>query len=263
VAQLIGFAVGGLLVAAIGTHTALAVDALTFALSALLIRFGVKYRPAPMSTDEKRSEGGASGHIVRSIRRVFARPLLRNLLGLAWLAGFYVVPEGLVAPYADSRGNGATAVGLMLAASPAGVALGTWLFLHLPSARRSALIGPLAVAVGLPLIPCLLKPPVVVVMALLFLSGTMSAYQVQVIADFVPEIPPGLRGQAIGIASSGLLAVQGAGVLLGGLVAQLTSAAVSIGVAGLVGSFVALYFAIAIVSSRPRDDALTQASHHP
>jgi MFS family permease len=245
VSQLVGFAAGGILVAAIGTHTALAVDAVTFALSALLIQYGIKARPAPLSAHTRQSEGGAVGHIVHSIRRVFAEPMLRNLLGLAWLAGFYVIPEGLVAPYADARGSGAVAVGLMLAASPAGVALGTIVLLRFSSERRSSWVGPLALAVGLPLIGAVASPPVPVLIVLLSVSGALSAYQVQVIAEFVPAIPPGLRGQAIGVASSGLLAVQGIGLLLGGVMAQLTSASTAIMIAGVVCAVVGGSFAVA------------------
>ena len=45
-AQLLGFALGGAAVALIGPRWALAIDAISFGLSALMIRFGVRYRPA-------------------------------------------------------------------------------------------------------------------------------------------------------------------------------------------------------------------------
>ncbi len=44
-AQLAGFAVGGATVAVIGPRSALVVDAATFALSAVIIRSGVRHRP--------------------------------------------------------------------------------------------------------------------------------------------------------------------------------------------------------------------------
>ena len=44
------------------------------------------------------------------------RALIQPLFG--WLAGFYIVPEGLAAPYARSLHGTALTVGLLMAAVP-------------------------------------------------------------------------------------------------------------------------------------------------
>jgi predicted MFS family arabinose efflux permease len=237
IAQLAGFALGGIAVAAIGARSALAIDALTFAVSAVLIRAGVRQRPRPGSEGDHQSYFSMIGE---GIRLVAADPLLRTLLGLCWLAGFYVIPEALAAPYAGLIGAGPVAVGLLMAAPPAGTALGTYLFVRLVSAdSRPSWIGPLAVAIGIPFALCAIRPPLAVSLALWAVAGMAMAYQVQVMSSFVRAVPAERRGQAVGIGASGLLAIQGIGVLLGGIVASKWNASAAIALAGIVQAVVA------------------------
>jgi len=112
-AQLAGFAVGGLTVAALGPQTALAVDAATFLVSAAVIRTGIRHRPTLPRPDPTATKTDTA---TRSRRRwwdgvtvVAADPRLRQLLALSWLLGLLVVPEGLAAPYAAELGADRTA----------------------------------------------------------------------------------------------------------------------------------------------------------
>lgn len=61
VALVAGFAGGGVLVAVIGTREALALDAATFVVSAALLRFGVRARPAPNTS----GSAGVRGYLGR------------------------------------------------------------------------------------------------------------------------------------------------------------------------------------------------------
>jgi len=111
-AQLAGFAAGGLAVAAIGSRAALAVDAVTFLISAIVIRIGVRLRPpvlhlAPQPPWE--FAGVRHRAWLTGPRAVFGDPRLRTLLAFSWLLGLIVVPEGLAAPYAAQLGGGAQA----------------------------------------------------------------------------------------------------------------------------------------------------------
>lgn len=93
--QLVGFAGGGVLVVWLGSHLSLGVNAVTFLLSATLVRFGVKARPAAGADERKPRLGaqvGSAAALIWSDRR------LRSLVALGWLAGFVVLPEGLAAP---------------------------------------------------------------------------------------------------------------------------------------------------------------------
>jgi len=246
-AQLLGFAVGGAVVALVGPRATLTIDAVTFALSAVLIRMTVRHRPAAHH-GEPASQGGRRW--VADVAMVFGNRQLRSLLGLAWLAGIFVVPEGLAAPYAAELGGGAAMVGLLLAAGPAGVLLGSVLFVRfLPARARTALIGPLAAAAGVPLLFCALQPNLPITMLLWAASGVCSAYQVQIIVEYVTAVPNQHRGQAIGVASAGLLAAQGVGLLAGGFLAQVWTVTAAVAVAGATGTV----FASLLAAGRARD----------
>lgn len=257
IGQLAGFAVGGTIVAVIGTTDALALDAITFLLSAALIRFGVTPRQAPASSLPQ-----ASSHLGRlavGARVVWANPRLRSLVGLAWLAGFVALPAGLAIPYAAQVGAGPLAVGLLLAAHPAGLVVGAFAIRWLAPARQRRLMAPLAVGAIVPLLPFVARPTVAVAVGLLVLSGMCGAYQIVASTTFMRLVPDAHRGQAFGLAGSGLIAVQGIGVLVGGLLAQaMGSAAVVITLGGSAGVLVGL--AIAVEWQRlPRLDIVTEA----
>ncbi|MEU2024167.1 MFS transporter [Streptomyces sp. NPDC016469] len=243
--QLVGFAGGGLLVAWLGSSRSLAVNAASFLLSAALIRFGVKARPvasAEARTAKLGAQVGAAAALIWSDRR------LRSLLVMGWLAGFVVLPEGLAAPFADEAGGGAYAVGLLLASHPAGMVLGAAVLVRpgIGDETRRRLLGPLAVAANLPLVGYLLDPSTEVAMLLLFVAGVCSAYQVTAGATFVLLTPADRRGQALGLARSGMIAMQGVGVASGGAVTELTgSPATTIGAAGLLGVVCAVLTAAA------------------
>ncbi len=239
-AQIFGFALGGALVAVIGSHSALLLDAGTFLISGVVIAWTVRPRPAS-ATGLAHEIDSAVDPVVRdrssirsAIALIRADPRLWSLLGLAWLAAFYVIPEGLAAPYAHSLGKGAVAVGILMAAMPAGQALGSWLLVrYVPDATRLRLLGPMAVATGLPLIACFAGPVLAVSTLLWALTGLAASFQVQAVATFVRTVPDDRRGQVVGLASSGLLAVQGLGILAGGLMGQRLDASRVIAIAGL------------------------------
>ncbi|WP_212988076.1 MFS transporter [Actinoplanes auranticolor] len=247
-AQLLGFATGGILVAAIEPGPALLGNATTFLVSAVLIRAGLadRPRPVPESRDDLRTSVA-----VRGLR---ADPRRRALLALAWMVGWYVVPEALAAPYADQIGAGPAAVGLLMAADPLGSIAGAWLFVRLvPERIRDRLIGVLAVGAGLPLLLTAAQPGVAMSMALWGLSGMFStAYLIQAQAGFVRSTPEGERGRAIGVAASGLLAAQGVAVLAGGWAADHWDAATAITGAALAGIVLCAAAAVALRSADHR-----------
>ena len=140
VAQLVGFVTGGALIALIGARWGLALNALTFLLSAGMIMIGVQARPA---AQEAQAAGGVErSSLSTGLRLVFTSPKLRTLVGLVWLAGIYIVPEAVAAPYASEIASGALPVGLLMAAPPLGTALGTYLFVRwMPAVRPICLDG--------------------------------------------------------------------------------------------------------------------------
>ncbi|HEY2300111.1 MAG TPA: MFS transporter [Jatrophihabitans sp.] len=238
-AQLVGFAVGGVIVSLTGPHTALAIDAATFAASAVVLRALLHVFP-PAAAGQNAIEQMRTG-----LRAVAADPRLRVLLGFAWLNAFWIVPEGLAAPYAAAHGGGPVAVGALLAAGPTGSLIGTVVMTRwLPAGSRSRLIGVFAFVCGLPLIACALGPPVWLAAVLWGTCGLFVAYLVLVIADFVAVVAAPVRGQAIGLAGSSLLAAQGIGLILGGVLASAGGSELAIAVAGAIGSLLAVPLAL-------------------
>ncbi len=250
-AQLVGFAAGGAVVAAVGARASLAVDAASFAVSAVVLRVALRPRPAAATRHDT-----AAGGWLHGARTVLGDRGLRSLLQYSWLVGLLVVPEGLAAPYAAEVGGGVRTVGLLLASGPAGVLFGSLVFSRwVREDVRTKTLAPLAVAAGLPLVACVLRPGLTASMALWFASGLCLAYQVQVVAEFVAEVPAQIRGQGIAVASSGLLAAQGVGLLLGGLVAQLTTARTAVAAAGGCAVVLALLLGRQRQAHRARLDA--------
>lgn len=248
-AQLVGFASGGLLVAAISPSLALLVNAGTFAVSAVLLRLGVADRPLPVGSgaaSEAASVGGLRG-VAAGVAEIAADPRRRALVLLAWLVGWYVVPEALAAPYADQLGAGPAVVGLLMAADPLGSVLGAWLFVRfVPAQTRDRLVGALAVLAGLPLVLCAFVPGIPLSLLLWGISGMCAtAYLLQTQASFVRATPAAGRGRAIGVAASGIIAAQGAAVLVGGLLADVWNPSTAIAVSGAVGSVMSLGGAVA------------------
>jgi MFS family permease len=234
--QLAGFVTGGTLVAAFGAGNALLADAVTFALSALLLKLGVRERPLPGTTDER---PGWWPSLSAGARLVWSDRRLRYLVALACVAGFYVSIEGLAAPYAAVVGGGPAAVGILLAANPAGQMVGMLLLTRAAPERRLRLMGPLAIGSCAPLIGCIAEPGLWVTVALWFVSGLCASYQLAASAAFVLNVPDAQRGQAFGLARTALIVSQGIGVLVAGAAADRWDPALVVAAAGILGVLVA------------------------
>ncbi len=237
-----GFAVGGTVVALSGTRTALLIDCATFIASALLVRFGVQARPAPI---EKAARPSTWAMVTSGAKLVFGDRKLRTLMALGWLAAFYAVPEGLAAPYAAGFGGGSLETGLVLAALPLGSAAGTYFFGKLVRpTRRLQLMGALAVGSCAPLLLCALRPGLVLSIVILFVAGASSAFQLSASSEFVTAVPNTSRGQAYGFANAGLAIGQGLSISLAGALAGALPASLVIAVSGGLGTVIATMLAL-------------------
>jgi MFS family permease len=252
-AQLFGFGVGGVLVGAIGPHWGLAIDAATFTVSAVVVVRFVQHHAVPARMDGRDDEPYRR-RMLDGARTVFGDARLRTLMLLAWLAAFYVVPEGLAPSYVAAIGGGTAAVGAIMAADPAGSAIGAALFVRLvPPHVRAWMMPVLAFAAGLPLIACGLKPGIVVSVLLIAATGLCSAFQVQASTTFMRVVPDHHRGQAFGLAQSGLIAVQGLGIAAFGFVGDHIGAPRAIALAGAIGSAFAVALGISWERARRAD----------
>jgi MFS family permease len=242
--QIVGFLAGGAIVAGVGTYEALGIDAVTFGVSALLLLAGVRGRPAPTGAEHesvslwRNTRDGA--------RLVFGDPALRSLVAFAWLCGFYVIPEGLAAPYANTFRGSPVIVGLLMSAMPVGMVVGAFVFSRFVApSDRIRLMGWMSMLACAPLIGSGLRPPLWAVVVLWALSGVGSAYQLAANAAFVAAVPASGRGQAFGLAQSGILAGQGLGILIGGAAAQTLGPEAVVALAGVAGLFAASILTLA------------------
>jgi MFS family permease len=240
--QVAGFAGAGILVAILQPSASLALNAVTFLVSGVLIWFGVRHRPAVRS--ERAAVGRLFTDAAAGLRLLLGRRDLRTLAGFGLLCVFYVVPEGLAVPYTRELGGGAVAVGLMLAAAPLGSAVGGLAFGRLVApARRLRLMAPLAFLACAVLVLCALRPSLPVVLVVLFASGLASAYQLAANAAFVSAVPPEARGQAFGIVQAALSVGQGVAIVAAGAAAHVWPPAWVIAAAGALGAVTALSLA--------------------
>ncbi|MGC4892996.1 MFS transporter [Micromonospora sp. DT31] len=232
-AQVVGYLIGAT-VAALNPNTALLVNAGTFAVSAALVRFGVRERPPAMTAVHR-------SHLLRETAQgfqiVFERPVLRAIAVLVFCAMlFSIVPEGLAAGWAADGTDGAvdagTAQAVIMAAVPAGYILGGVVISRFVApARRLALIRPLMVLAPATLVPALLNPSPAVVAVLAAGCGFAVGGLIPVANGlFVQALPDGYRARAFGVMATGTQVIQGTAVLATGALAERYSVPSVVGV---------------------------------
>lgn len=243
---LLGFAAGGAIVLLLHPSGALLLDALTFAVSAVVVRFAVRDRPAASLSDPSRQ---AWRRMVAVGREVLRDRWLRTLVLLAWLCAFFVVPEGLAVPMAHTLDAGPVGAGLLLAGNPAGTVLGSFLLARLvPAHRRLLLMAPLAALSVLPLLVFAWHPGFSLAVGLLVLSGIGSSYNLPANATFVLTVPAGIRGQSFGLVQSGMYVGQGLAIVVSGFIAQAVDPFLVVAGAGFVGGLAVLAMSAPLVA---------------
>ena len=242
-----GFALGGVVVAVLGSRTALLADAATFAASALLLWAAVGKRPAAAAPAAGEAGGSHVAGIAAGVRLVFGDRRLRTLMLLGWLVAFYAAPMSLAAPYA-ARFRGlplAVTTGLMFAGIPLGTMVGAAAFSRLlRPARQRRLMGPLAVGACAVLMLFWAAPGFLPSLALFAAAGACACYQVAANAAFVEAVPAPRRGQAFGLANGGMQVVQGVWYIAVGALAGELGPPVVIGLSGALGALAATSLAI-------------------
>jgi MFS family permease len=232
-AQLVGFVGGGALVTVLEVEGALLADAATFVLSAALLVFRVversHERPPGVARTSRTAEAVAGFSLLRRT------PRLRLLVGWALLiAAANIAPEGLAVAVAAEAGRGPLTAGVLTAAVPVGFLVGSWLVLRRPPERREQLFPAMVAVSCLPLLLTAFVQDVVAIAALWVLAGVGSAMQLVANACFVQEVPQNLRGRAFGVAVTLLMALQGAVLLVVGVLAEVAGPRVAVSVmAGL------------------------------
>ncbi len=246
-AQVGGFGVAGVLLIGLSPRVLLILDAATFVVSAILVARGVRARPAAAASADThawRWWTHAMADVRLSVRLVLGKPGLRSLALLAWASSTFVIGfEALGAPLARATHSHAWAVGVLLAAQPAGTVVGAVLATRVPAPRRQSAMELLALLSLAPLLLGLGKPPLAVLIGMGLLSGVGLAFNVLASTAFVARVAPEVRGRALGLVGTGMLVGQGLGVLAAGWLATAIDARLAVGWMGVLG-FAAVVFAL-------------------
>lgn len=217
-AQIVGYLAGGLL-SAVDPHTALAVNAVLFAVSGVAILGLVRYRPTVNKREERRHVLSETADGLRLLRD---NKVLRTVsIGIWGLFALTAVPEGVAVLWSAHLGSGARTQGLIMAVDAAFAVVATLVFTRFirPSLRHR-LIRPLAFLAPVFLTAALLDPPLAGVLIVAAGAGVSTMLMAPMNATLAQCIPDGWRGRVVAAANSGLQLSQGLAIAGIGLVVQ-------------------------------------------
>ncbi|MFD3530293.1 MFS transporter [Streptomyces sp. NPDC058664] len=211
--QIGGFVTGGALVALLAPRGAVLVGAGLYLAAALLARAGLTERPP-------RAAGRASvAETRRTNRRLWSSPARRRCYLALWVPnGLIVGCESLFVPYDPER------AGLLFACAALGMLAGdTAVGRFLPARLRGRIRFPLQALLAAPFLVFALDPALPLALVAVTVSavgyGASLLHQERLMA----LVPEELSGHALGLHSSGTLALQGVSAALAGTLAQYTS----------------------------------------
>ncbi|MFF0340598.1 MFS transporter [Kribbella sp. NPDC004875] len=247
IAVLTGFALGGIAVAAIGARWLLVAEVVTFVSSAILIGTGTPPTPA----------GERKSNAVRDswsgLQVLFANAKLRNLILLTWVApAFSSVPDGLAVAYTDQVGTAAAAAGALFTGYAVGGVAGELVVARFTPSVRRRLVVPFLLTSQLPAIAFLAQPPIPVAAVLLAISGAGYAFNQGVDPLILQTVEPAYRGRLFTVQTSGLMAIQGVSIALGGVVGSFLAPNLTIAAAGILGTATTLLIARQALTTEPR-----------
>lgn len=218
--QVVGSVAGGALVDLLGPSRTLAIDAATFLVSFVMIRLYVQVRAAAdlPGTSPRRLASDSWG----GLRELMGDPVRRSITLLGWgSALFLIAPEAIALAYRP--GLAPLVGGVLLAAVPAGSAIGAILLPRVPLRDQLRLLLPLAALSCLPLFATSVGPPPLVAAALWFVAGVLQAFVLTVISAVTMFTERPRRGRVLGIASAGFNAATALSFALVGWLATFTS----------------------------------------
>jgi hypothetical protein len=245
--QVAGYGLGGLLLVALTTSGLFLAAAGAAAVATAVVYLGIGDHPPRVT-----------GHsLVRRSHEVNLALLGSPLLRPVFLAG--CVPNGLVVgceslfvPF------GAHAAGYLLAVTSAGMLAGDILVGRvLPAAARTWLVEPLRFLLAAPYVLFLFRPPLPAALALGFLASAGYAASLPLQERLLAHTTADVRGQVLGLYSTGMMAMQGVAAVLAGLLAQRlggghAGAATAIGIMGCTSLAVTVTLIPGLRRTRPR-----------
>lgn len=213
--QICGYATGALLVTALSPRGTLLTGAGLYLAAALVARLGLAARPARAAGRPSVAETWRTNALLWS-----ARPRRYVYLALWVPNGLIVGCESLYVPYAPHH------AGLLFACAALGMLAGDTLTGRFVTPLwRTRLGPPLRLLLAAPYLVFALHPALPVAVAAVVLASVGYSASLLLQERLMALTPHELSGHALGLSSSGMLAMQGVGAALAGGVAQLTSPA--------------------------------------
>jgi MFS family permease len=234
VVQVLGFLLAGLALGVTSAGWVLLFNALTFLISYLIVLAFVTPRP---TADAAGTSARRLWQDTRSgLRTIVVTPSIRGVVFLLWgSAALLVATDAVALPYAAEDGAPPWAATALLAATPAGAAVGALFVARIPMQRQVRLIFPLAIASMVPLLATAAEPPVPAAIVLWGINGLFQGYVVTLMALSMQLTPEHRRGRVFGMAGAGFNGMAIVGLVGLGAVAERSSPAAAVVLAGAVG----------------------------
>ncbi|MEU6348196.1 MFS transporter [Streptomyces sp. NPDC047072] len=213
--QITGFAAGGVLLAVLSARTCLLLAAALYAVAALVNHLGLRARPPRATGRPSVAATWRTNAILWS-----SRPRRLAYLGLWVPNGLIVGSDSLYVSYAPH------AAGTLYAFGALGMFLGDLTVGRLvPPAVRPRLATPLRLLLAAPYLFFFLRPSLALSAVAVTVASVGFAASLVLQERLMSVTPERLTGQALGLHSTGMVALQGIGAALAGTLAQLTSPA--------------------------------------
>ncbi|MFE7125886.1 MFS transporter [Streptomyces sp. NPDC057617] len=213
--QICGFAIGGILVSTLSPRATLLLGAVVYLLAAMVSRFGLTRRPP-------RAVGRPSiADTWRDNARLWSAPPRRYVYLALWVPnGLIVGVESLYIPYNPQY------AGLLFAVGALGMLAGdTIAGRFLPPGLRERLVVPLCLLLAAPYLIFAINPAISVAVVAVLLATLGYSASLLLQDRLMALTPDELSGHALGLHTSGMLALQGLGAALAGALAEATSPA--------------------------------------
>jgi len=211
--QICGFAAGGILVTTLSPRGTLLAGAGLYVAGAAVARVGLARRaPRAAGRPSVRDTWRING-------RIWSASARRYVYLALWVPnGLIVGCESLFVPYAPRHG------GLLFVSAAAGMLAGDTLAgRFIPYRWRERLGAPLRVVLAAPYLIFAARPALPAAVAAVVIASVGYCASLLLQERLMALTPEEVSGQALGLASSGMLAMQGAGAFAAGTVAQLSS----------------------------------------
>jgi MFS family permease len=221
--QALGFALGGIIVLALGPSRGLVLDLATFLLSAVVVAVVVSAKP--VRGEPRPGLSGFFADLGTAANLVARHRVLRRLLALSLVAALGIsAPEAIALPYAGSPGYG----GLLMASPIAGAAVGVLFVSRWEPQVSNGRIMAMALAMPVPLLLTAFRPPIVVTALLWFVAGSLQAFMLPLQSTFSLVTPEDRRGAVFGLGGALSVTAAGGSFLVAGWLSELTNPATAV-----------------------------------